>query len=689
VYDASGAKLTMRTYQGTTLLTCTNYSGSFVYEGSTPALTFLSSPEGRIVKKGNAFEYEYAISDHQGNTRVVFSSVTPAPVSKTATFEGDANDDVDEFIVPDVNCIVPSTAANHTPGGIGVARLNQNYKVGPGKSLRVYPGDVVNTEVWAYYESSSGFGTTSPALTVIMNAVASAFGGVSGGTGESGAIFNGVDNAFGAFGLAGNQGDNVPAAYLNYILFDQQYNVLDMGWRPVTTASNWNKAKISFDPIAIKEAGFMFVYLSYENESNNWVYFDDFNVTHTKTNIVQYNEYYPFGLTTANSWTRENTTGNQFLANGGTELNATSNLYDLEYRQYDPVLGRMNGVDPMATKYASITPYNFAFNDPVTFNDPSGADPYGYYEGAEPIFEPYTMWMYNPGYGWWQDDVIYQRLIGWSAPVARYAGPGLDWMFGKAGTGPAGSGSWQASTFGFSFNDWVNARIQISHIINGITDALTSKDNGIWHVNPVTGRATQLWSETKYREQLELQKYFSIDPNSLTTCNEPNCKHGIAKSGVVETAVGTVTAVAGELYYSEKAGTWMGKNFKIYQQTWGGNGSTGGKLKFGKKVSTGFKIGGYGLGILSAYDIRQQNKAGEISDKQMYIEQASNLFTTIGGIYGAAWGAGWEIGRGITKTEWYQEMKFNLFYDYWESKVGPPSRSNEELWIYFFKNYRP
>jgi RHS repeat-associated protein len=90
--------------------------------------------------------------------------------------------------------------------------------------------------------------------------------------------------------------------------------------------------------------------------------------------VVQYNEYYPFGLQTANSWTRENITGNQFLANG-TELNATSNLYDLEYRNYDPVLARMNGVDPLASKYASITPYNYSFNNPVSFTDPSGAEP--------------------------------------------------------------------------------------------------------------------------------------------------------------------------------------------------------------------------------------------------------------------------------------------------------------------------
>ena len=109
-------------------------------------------------------------------------------------------------------------------------------------------------------------------------------------------------------------------------------------------------------------------------------------MTYTPSNVIQYNEYYPFGMNTANSclptealakvWTRENTTGNNFLGNGGTEFNNTSNLYDLDYRNYDPILGRMNGVDPVATKYASLSPYNFSFNNPVTFNDPSGADPY-------------------------------------------------------------------------------------------------------------------------------------------------------------------------------------------------------------------------------------------------------------------------------------------------------------------------
>jgi RHS repeat-associated protein len=160
-----------------------------------------------------------------------------------------------------------------------------------------------------------------------------------------------------------------------------------------------------------------------ENATLADVYFDDVTMTHTKGNVIQYNEYYPFGMQTANSWTRENTTGNNFLANGGTELNTTSNLYDLAYRHYDPVLGRMNGVDPMAVAYGSVLPYNYSFNDPVSLNDPSGADPYASYgDGFDPVLEQYTGYMYSSNYGWLQDDNIHHRIIGWRAPVAQYAG---------------------------------------------------------------------------------------------------------------------------------------------------------------------------------------------------------------------------------------------------------------------------
>ncbi|MFM9839314.1 MAG: hypothetical protein ACKVOQ_13685 [Cyclobacteriaceae bacterium] len=320
-------------------------------------------------------KYQYAIADHQGNTRVLFSSATPTPTALTATFEGDANDNSNLFSNVNASFVVPYGSANNTPAGVKVVRMNQTYSTGPAKSMKVYPGDKVDMETYAYYESASGYGSSNNTVTAMVTSIASAFGGVSGGTGESGSIYNGINSALSAIGLAPNQGDGVPSAYLNYILFDQQYKVVDMGWTAVPATANFAKQKISIPQITVKEAGYMFVYLSYETASNNWVYFDDFKVVQTKTNVIQYNEYYAFQSPTANSWTRENATGNNYLANGGTELNATTNLYDLDYRNFDPVLGRMNQVDPMADKYAGLTPYNYSFNRPNMVVDVNGADP--------------------------------------------------------------------------------------------------------------------------------------------------------------------------------------------------------------------------------------------------------------------------------------------------------------------------
>ncbi len=62
-YDGAGTKLTMKVLQGTTVESLTTYVGGFVYEGETPALSFFASPEGRVVKNGSSFEYQYAITD--------------------------------------------------------------------------------------------------------------------------------------------------------------------------------------------------------------------------------------------------------------------------------------------------------------------------------------------------------------------------------------------------------------------------------------------------------------------------------------------------------------------------------------------------------------------------------------------------------------------------------------------------
>lgn len=408
-YDAIGSKLSVRTDSSSITKSFSNYVSGFVYEGTSPELSFFGSPEGRIVMNGTDYEYQYAISDHLGNTRVLFTSAEPPLLTLTATFEQDSIDNSNAF--NNVSNVVPFGSANHTTNGSKVVRMNQAYPVGPAKSLKVYPGDSVKVEVWTYYEDTEGYSTNNVALATSIAAV---FGGSSGAGGESGSIFDGVNSALSNFAAGGSPDDSEPPAYLNYILFDQKYKVLDAGWERIPTSANYSKQKVTLPAKYITEAGFYFTYLSYEGESNNYVYFDDYNVQHVKSRLIQANEYYAFGLQTNNSWTRENERGNQYLANGGTELNEATQLYDLDFRNYDPALGRMYQVDPAASNYASATPFNYSFNNPVTFNDPSGAEPPQ--QVGQGTF--YYNVPYSPGYiGYTYDDRIDMKDYG---PMGTY-----------------------------------------------------------------------------------------------------------------------------------------------------------------------------------------------------------------------------------------------------------------------------
>jgi RHS repeat-associated protein len=55
-------------------------------------------------------------------------------------------------------------------------------------------------------------------------------------------------------------------------------------------------------------------------------------------------------------------------------MNSNTGWYETFFRGYDATLGKFLQTDPMADKYGSWTPYNYAFNDPVYWNDPMGDD---------------------------------------------------------------------------------------------------------------------------------------------------------------------------------------------------------------------------------------------------------------------------------------------------------------------------
>lgn len=378
MYDASGTKLRMKTYNTAgDSVGRTDYVNGVQYENG--AISFFASPGGRVLKNGSTFEYQYAITDHQGNTRVLFTSATPAPEQKATNLEAATNTEFQNytnrvsFELYDHTDFSGSTYS-HAQKLTGAS----GQQVGVAKSFKVYPGDKVRIEAYAKFANAT---STTSNLAGFASALLNAYSLPAPGMGETGTASYGV-NTWGSIVAAGSGpgGGGFPKAFVNLIVFDKNYQFLDVAYDQINGGEQIGVSpKAAHDLVAqeyiAKEEGYIYVYVSNENATLVDVYFDDVTITRTPGNIVQYNEYYPFGLQTSNSWTRENVTGNNYLNNGGTELNKLTGDYETQFREYDPVLGRMNGVDVMADKYGSLTPYNYAFNSPVVWNDPTGADP--------------------------------------------------------------------------------------------------------------------------------------------------------------------------------------------------------------------------------------------------------------------------------------------------------------------------
>ncbi len=92
--------------------------------------------------------------------------------------------------------------------------------------------------------------------------------------------------------------------------------------------------------------------------------------------VRQVNSYYPYGMNiTSLSGEPVNirASGNEYLYNGKMFQDELGlDWLDYGARFYDPALGRWHSVDPLAEKYAPISPYAYVANNPLIFIDPDG-----------------------------------------------------------------------------------------------------------------------------------------------------------------------------------------------------------------------------------------------------------------------------------------------------------------------------
>src|SRR5690606_17910758 len=242
------------------------------------------------------------------------------------------------------------------------------------KSLSVMPGDVVDTEVFVKYIDPDQQNWT-PLLNNLIAAISIPSGGIlvdgglPGSLGNETLPFTPIDND--------TQAGGAPKAYLNYILTDRDFVPVDMGSKPVTAAAreygqNGTHERLFFDDIVVREAGYMYIYISNEGEELVDVFFDDLKVTHVKSPVVSTSDYYPFGLT-FNAYSQENSVDQKYLYNG-KEIQRELGLgwYDYGARMYMADVGRWSVIDPQSQEYYSWSPYNYTMDNPVVYVDPNG-----------------------------------------------------------------------------------------------------------------------------------------------------------------------------------------------------------------------------------------------------------------------------------------------------------------------------
>lgn len=443
VYDADGRKLQRAFIPETSApATVITYIGDFEYQsraaltlsstqpyiaGSADTLSMINFQEGRVRVITTTFQtgldvlkingnltlpgtnqmgvWDYFIRDYQENVRMILTEENDT-AGNTCTMETGRSTTEDAiFGQPGGGNEVEATRVP-TPSGwssvntsTSVSELGNlfGHTIGPNTLQKVMAGDMVTASVQYYYQSQAT-NSNPNIIPNILSSLAGALGGnATAGTlihGNTTGITNQLNNSPSFINAVepSNSTGSTPQAYLTILFFDERFNLIsaeDGGVQQQQVASSWTSttAPLGLSSIKAPRNGYVYVYVS--NRSDTPVYFDNLAVSIVAGNIIEEDHYYSFGLKAAAISSKklgnafEGTLKNNYLYSDN-ELNDDGGLnwYDYGHRDYDPQIGRFLQIDPLTDEQPIVSPYQYAFNDPIANTDKTGLSPILYCPGT-------------------------------------------------------------------------------------------------------------------------------------------------------------------------------------------------------------------------------------------------------------------------------------------------------------------
>jgi RHS repeat-associated protein len=155
-----------------------------------------------------------------------------------------------------------------------------------------------------------------------------------------------------------------------WMLFDKEMKLVktgkSSGARQIPEGAGQVKQMAESD-IVMDQGGFLTAYTV--NESPASVYIDNFQLSVVTGNVLEINDYYPFGMLNDGLSDPGYTSPLNYYKYNGKELQKELSLEWLDYgaRFYDPQIGRWHSVDPHAENYLNWTPFTYCM-------DPNGKD---------------------------------------------------------------------------------------------------------------------------------------------------------------------------------------------------------------------------------------------------------------------------------------------------------------------------